>query len=146
MIDERHKAISHRLKSLAIIDGFLDGQTFELADGLNCIIGARGTGKTTVLEFVRYALGEMPGDNAASRRIESLVEKNLEGGRIQLGIETKDGLSCIISRSAGDDPIVLTGDGKLTDITLRTGGFFRRTSTARTRWRALPTARFPSLT
>jgi len=51
MIDDKHKAISHRLKSLAVIGGFLDGQTFELADGINCIIGARGTGKTTVLEF-----------------------------------------------------------------------------------------------
>ncbi len=125
MIDEKPKTISHRLKSLAIIGGFLDGQTFELVDGLNCIIGARGTGKTTILEFVRYALGEMPGDSAESKRIESLVERNLGGGRIQLGIETKDGLSYIISRSVGDEPIVLTEDGKPTDITLRTGGFFR---------------------
>ncbi len=115
----------HRLKSLSIIGGFLDDQSFELADALNCIIGARGTGKTTVLEFVRYALDEMPSDTSACRRIESLVDKNLEGGRVQLGIETRDGLSYIISRSAGDDPIVLTEDGKPTEITLKTGGFFR---------------------
>ena len=60
----------HRMKSLSIIGGFLDGQVVELANGLNCIIGARGTGKTTVLEFVRYTLGEKLSDNAASVRID----------------------------------------------------------------------------
>ncbi len=49
----------HRIRSVAIVGGFLDGQKFDLADGLNCIIGARGTGKTTVLEFVRYAMDAM---------------------------------------------------------------------------------------
>lgn len=116
---------SHRLKSLSVIGGFLDDQSFEFTDGLNCIIGARGTGKTTVLELVRYALDAMPSDTASCRRIEGLVEKNLEGGRVQIGIETKDGLSYIISRSYDDDPIVLTGDGKPTEITLKSGGLFK---------------------
>lgn len=38
----------HQLKSLTIIGGFLDGVRIDLATGLNCIIGARGTGKTTI--------------------------------------------------------------------------------------------------
>ncbi len=46
----------HRLRFLSVIGGFLDGQTFEFAEGLNCLIGARATGKTTALEFIRYAL------------------------------------------------------------------------------------------
>jgi len=45
----------HRLKTISVIGGFLDGVRLDLADGLNCIIGARGTGKTTALELVRYA-------------------------------------------------------------------------------------------
>lgn len=32
----------HRLQSVSIVGGFLDGQRFDLSDGLNCIIGARG--------------------------------------------------------------------------------------------------------
>jgi hypothetical protein len=55
---------SHRLRSLSIIGGFLDGERFDLADGLNCIIGARGTGKITVLEFVRYAMDALAKDRA----------------------------------------------------------------------------------
>ena len=46
----------HRICSLRVSGGFLDGAEFDLAEGLNCLIGARGTGKTTVLEFIRYAL------------------------------------------------------------------------------------------
>ena len=45
----------HRLRFLSVIGGFLDGQTFEFSAGLNCLIGARGTGKTTALELIRYA-------------------------------------------------------------------------------------------
>ena len=118
----------HRLRFLSVIGGFLDNQMFEFSDGLNCLIGARGTGKTTALELIRYALNMPPNhdcDAAELRRIESLVQKNLDGGRIQVGIETKDGLSYIVSRSWGEDPIVLNADGMPTEVTLRSGGVFK---------------------
>jgi len=85
----------HRLKSLSVVGGFLDGLSIDLADGLNCLIGHRGTGKTTVLEFVRYALDEFqPGEagQLCRRRVETLVKRNLGDGRIRLAIRTKDGL------------------------------------------------------
>jgi len=118
----------HRLKSLQIVSGFLDGTTFDLAAGLNCIIGARGTGKTTLLELIRFALDALPApdlDGPGRRRIESLIERNLAGGRIQLTIETKDGLTYVVNRSPGEDPIVLSADGVATEITLRAGGLFK---------------------
>jgi ABC-type lipoprotein export system ATPase subunit/predicted nucleic acid-binding Zn-ribbon protein len=114
----------HRIRSVAIVGGFLDGQKFDLADGLNCIIGARGTGKTTVLEFVRYAMDAMPADSAPRARIESLVEKNLAGGRVQLDIQTKDGLSYVVSRSTGEAPVVFADNGSPTEINLKAGGLF----------------------
>jgi len=115
----------HRLKSLSVVGGFLDGMRIRFTDGLNCLIGARGTGKTTVLEFVRYAMDGMPADPAARKRIESLVEQNLAGGRVQVAVETKDGLSYIVSRSAGEDPVVLSEDGTPTEINLKAGGLFK---------------------
>jgi len=87
---------SHRLKSLSVIGGFLDGARFEFAEGLNCLIGGRGTGKTTALELVRYVLDDLPGreeDAAERKRIESLVEKNLAGGQVEPEVETKDGFA-----------------------------------------------------
>ncbi|MBN1361142.1 MAG: AAA family ATPase [Sedimentisphaerales bacterium] len=115
----------HRLQSVSVIGGFLDGQRFDLSDGLNCVIGARGTGKTTVLEFVRYAMDALPADGAARRRVESLVEQNLAGGRIEVAVRTKDGLSYVVSRSAGDEPVVLDEHRNPTDISLRSGGLFK---------------------
>lgn len=34
---------AHRIRSVEIVGGFLDGSQFDFADGLNCFIGARGT-------------------------------------------------------------------------------------------------------
>lgn len=107
---------SYRLREIRIVGGFLDGVSFKFSDKLNCIIGARGTGKTSVLEFVRFALNAMPSDVASQRRIESLVANNLNCGRIEVTIETRDGLSYIISRTAFEDPIVLNSNGSVAGL------------------------------
>ncbi|MDP6721118.1 MAG: ATP-binding protein, partial [Pirellulaceae bacterium] len=119
---------AHRIRSVEIVGGFLDGARFEFADGLNCLIGARGAGKTTVVELIRYALDELPAHDTRDgerRRIETLVEHNLGGGRVQLSVETKEGLAYIVSRSPGEEPIVQTIDGEPTDISLKSGSLFR---------------------
>ena len=115
----------HRLKSISVIGGFLDGMQFDLADGLNCLIGARGTGKTTTLELLRYAIDALPTQAAERKRIESLVEENLAGGRIEVHVETKDGLPYTITRSWDEEPIVLAADGSPTAISLVGSGLFQ---------------------
>jgi hypothetical protein len=35
--------LSNRIRSVSVIGGFLDGAKLHFADGLNCIIGGRGT-------------------------------------------------------------------------------------------------------
>lgn len=114
----------HRIKSLSVIGGFLDGQKFEFTNGLNCLIGARGTGKTTALEFIGYALGNQ-NSSADRKQEESLFKQNLGGGRIQIAVETSDGITYHISRAYGEDPIVVTADGNPTTLTLDSGAVFR---------------------
>ena len=78
---------SHRLLSLEVIGGFLDGEKFELKDGLNCVIGARGTGKTTVLELVRYAMDALAvasGDFIYPSRIGSFKIKGIKGDPVAM--------------------------------------------------------------
>ena len=53
----------------------------DSATGLNCIIGARGTGKTTVLELIRFAMERCPRDSRSRKKFEALVAGNLDGGR-----------------------------------------------------------------
>lgn len=115
----------HQLVRLSIVGGFLDGQSVDFATSMNCVIGARGTGKTTVLEFTRWAMDALPSDQTERRRIEDLVSRNLKGGRVDLTVRTKDGLTYIVSRSPDDEPIVKTAEGKVTDLSVSGGGLFR---------------------
>lgn len=119
---------SHRIRSVSVKGGFLDGMHLEFANGLNCLIGGRGTGKTTILEFIRYAFDNLPqrdDDNDEWRRVDSLVEQNLAGGRVQVVIETRNGLTYVVSRSWDEEPVVLTADGQPTQLTLKSGSVFR---------------------
>lgn len=43
--------------------GFLDGVTMDFTGNLNCLIGGRGSGKSTALLAIRAALGASPGDD-----------------------------------------------------------------------------------
>lgn len=49
--------------------GFLDGETIHFSNNLNCLIGGRGTGKSTAVQSLAYALGIRDGldeqDNCA---------------------------------------------------------------------------------
>lgn len=111
----------HRILSLEVEGGFLDGARLEFSDGLNCIIGGRGTGKTTVVEFIRYILGMMP-DPADSRprakAIEGHVRGNLGSGLIRLEVETKHGTRYRAERPWGDDVQVLAEDGDPVPVSL----------------------------
>ena len=113
------------LLSVAAVGGFFDGARFEFCSGLNCIIGNRGTGKTTALELVRYALDDLGSDPKRRRRVDALVQQNLGGGRVELEIETVDGIRYTISRTAGEAPIVYTADGGPTTVSIGAGGIFR---------------------
>ncbi len=112
----KQKTLSNKLKEIRISGGFLDGLIFKPSEHLNCVIGARGTGKTSLVEFIRYALDIMPSDLAARKRIETLVESNLAGGRIDIAVDTKDGLSYVISRTVGEAPMVLDVNGRPSGI------------------------------
>jgi len=104
----------HRIKRLEVTGGFLIGLNLEFSAGLNCLIGPRGTGKSSVLELLRYALDVMPGreGDPLRRRVQSIIDSNLNGGRVEVTIETKDGLTYIVSRASGEDPVLLDPDHK----------------------------------
>jgi len=113
----------HRLCRLTIVGGFLDGVDIEFAPGLNCIIGGRGTGKTTVVELIRFALDAMP-DEATAKRVRSLITKEPCLGRVELAIQTSSGMNYVISRSHDGEPVVMTENRKPTDLLLKSGSLF----------------------
>lgn len=117
----------HKVKSLAVAGGFLDGLKIDFSNGHNCIIGGRGTGKTTVLEFIRWALEQMPSSSESQskgRRIEKLIEANLGSGQITVEVETKNGVLYKVQRSLSNDPIVLDDKGNPVPIEIGRGNIF----------------------
>ena len=104
----------HRIRRIRVTGGFLSGLDLEFHKQLNTVIGPRGSGKSTVVEDIRYGLNVMPGreGDPLRKRVTSMIEKNLAGGRVELTVETKDGVSYTVNRSAGEDPAITNANGE----------------------------------
>jgi len=77
------------LKQIGWTGGFLDGVTIPISSDLTALIGGRGTGKSTVIESLRYVLELTPLGKEAATDHKSIVEKVLRSGTvIRLEVET----------------------------------------------------------
>ena len=117
----------HRIEGLHVTGGFLAGERFDFVDGLNCLIGGRGAGKTTAFEFLRYGLGMMPEAGIAPQRvrgIEALVKANLGSGRTSVEIRTKMGMLYTADRGAADAVQVRNEAGAPAAVSLDRNSFF----------------------
>lgn len=86
------KVPHHVVVKLGVSGGFLGGTELEFVDGLNCLIGGRGTGKTTALELLRFGLGLLPDPRVHPQRrkyIDGLVKSNLASGKVTVTLRTK---------------------------------------------------------
>ena len=92
----RHMAWIERIE---VEDGFLDGLDLTLSPRLNVIIGARGTGKTSLLELIRFALGAPAFTEQAAARARAQVRAILGRGRVTLTIRESDGSTRSFSRT-----------------------------------------------
>jgi ABC-type lipoprotein export system ATPase subunit len=91
-----------RIKSIEIkSSNFFQDFKLEFSDKLNCIMGGRGTGKTTLLYFIKSALERNieDGDNAAK-----VLKSNLGEGTIILEIEGIDGSCYSITKTMFEIP------------------------------------------
>lgn len=99
-----------RIERLHIVGGYLDGVEIDFSEHLNTVIGGRGTGKSTLLECVRYALGLQPIGRNAQRQRQEIIRENLakEGGRIELRIRSSamNGKRFMVARRYGESSVV----------------------------------------
>jgi hypothetical protein len=111
----------HVVLGLRVTGGFLAGAVLEFADGLNCLIGGRGAGKTTALEFLRFGLGLMPDPKTNPQRhkvIDALVKANLGSGRLTVELRTKTDLRYTAGRAANETVQVLNEAGTAVPVSL----------------------------
>lgn len=90
------------IERLQVEGGFLDGLDLRFSNGLNVIIGARGTGKTSVIELIRYAFAARNHTAEAKNRSLDHARAVLDGGEVTviLGDLIDD---VTISRTADED-------------------------------------------
>ncbi len=101
----------HKIKSITVKGGFLDGASIQFCDNLNCLIGGRGTGKTTVIELIRYALDLMPDirtEPTKAHLLSKLISSNLgDTNTIIVDVEADLGLKYSIQRTCGKNSAVI---------------------------------------
>ena len=121
------------IERIQVEEGFLNGLDVSPTPGLNVIIGARGTGKTSLIELIRFCL-DVPGyTQESNRRSREHALSVLGSGQITLTLV--DGARRVkVTRSAAEDaprasgpflpPIVLS-QTEIETVGLQPGGRLR---------------------
>jgi len=108
-----------RLEKVSFHGGYLDGIEIEFSAHLNAVIGGRGTGKSTLIECLRYVLDVPPRAAAARRQHEEIIKANLgAGGRIELSVisSAQHGRHYLVSRRYGEPPVVKDDGGQVSTL------------------------------
>ena len=110
--------MSTYLKKVSTTSGFLENCSVEFGRGLTCIIGARGTCKSTLIESIRFAfetnearLATLVGEKKEGdekRTVFGIIDKTLRAGSVRCEIETFDAnrahQDVSIEREVGAEP------------------------------------------
>lgn len=100
--------------------GFLDGTKVHFNESLNVLVGGRGTGKSTIIESLRYVLVlESRGEESAKAH-EGVVKKVLKSGtKISLLVRSYRPAERIytIERTIPNPAVVKNAEGEVLDLT-----------------------------
>jgi hypothetical protein len=102
--------------------GFLDGTSVHFNGNLDVLVGGRGTGKSTMIESMRYALGLDPLGEEARKAHEGVIRHVLRAGtKVSLLVRSHkpSARSYTIERSVPNPPIVKDETGELLTLAPR---------------------------
>lgn len=98
--DDLTPASFPRIASVKVNSGFLEGQEIHFHDGLTTILGAKGAGKSLLIEFMRFALNQEPLHPAiAQDHVAKLRSKLGEYGTVELTFVDENGAETTVSRT-----------------------------------------------
>lgn len=109
------------IKSISFEGGVLGGQEINFSPELNSLIGIRGSGKSSILEAVRYALDIPFGDKVVDDVYKTkLVQHTLgSGGKITLRAMDRRGQEYEIRRILNEQPDIYVGGVLQPGISIR---------------------------
>lgn len=86
-------------------NGFLQDRTLQFNNNLNCLIGGKGTGKSTIIEHIRYALDIDPRSDNIEKEYNALIDNTLRpDGSVELIVTASNGDQYRITRHYGEKP------------------------------------------
>jgi hypothetical protein len=97
---EEPKAAHARVRGLRIVGAFIPEAGVRLSDGLNALIGSKGSGKTALVECLRFVLNTpVPPERRESvdRHISHVLGPS---GYVECLVQLVDGRRLLISRRA----------------------------------------------
>src|SRR5438046_409599 len=84
--------------------GFLLDSEISFSPNLNCIIGARGTGKTSLLELIRFSVGREDDSTKIQKALADLIPAALgQGGFLELDLTTPLGQRLTVRRDVSGE-------------------------------------------
>ena len=113
LADRIQERFYSHIDSIRIEGGYFDALTANPSRHLNAVIGGRGTGKSTLLECLRYALDIPHKATDAKRQGDRIVSENLgRGGRVivQLQSVANNMKHYTVIRRYGEPPRVIDED------------------------------------
>ena len=107
------------IKEMKCIGGKLSNQVFLPSYELNTLIGIRGSGKSSVLEVLRYALGKEPAtdDKYKNELVKSVLGS---GGKIELSIVDRYGKEYSLKRIYNEKYSIYDWNDEILNITVDT--------------------------
>lgn len=107
------------LVALAWEGGFLDESAVHFNENLNVLIGGRGTGKSTVIESLRYVLGLDPLGDDAKKQFEGVLKHVLGSGtKVSLLLRSHypAAREYLIERTVPNPPVVRDAQGAVLNV------------------------------
>lgn len=102
-ISLKKEEITHGyIKSIEFKGGKMNNQTINFSPELNCLIGIRGSGKSSVIEAIRYALNMDPSQSDALYKKEVVNNILGSGGQIILTVQDNFQKSYTVKRILGE--------------------------------------------
>ena len=108
------------IHSIRVSGGYLDGLHAVLSGHLDTVVGGRGTGKSTLIECLRFALDILPKGAQARKQHLEIIKENLgkELGRVtvELASFAQHGKRYVVTRRYGEAPTVRDAQGQVSTL------------------------------
>ncbi len=106
--------------ALRVTGGYLDGLHAVFSGHLDTVIGGRGSGKSTLIECLRFGLDLLPKGAQARKQHADIIKENLgkESGRVEVELSSsaQHGKRYLVTRRYGEAPIVRDDTGQVSNL------------------------------